>query len=219
MTANQEDKRSIIAALKSDPELRQSVIESLSTNPDDNAQKLRAILGEISEDRSHGSPGPKLGAGHAERVAEMHPAGGLPWWYVICGEVLTSIPPSGRFEMVYFALNKSPMMTEVFKLAIEAFKPRRQRPKAPGRPAVLSANCPKISMSLIRGGASPRGAGWSLPSKWHAALPHSRGEHLAGMKAGVPSARDFSATLPPLQHPQAVDNVSADKTSMVYNAS
>lgn len=64
------------------------------------------------------SPGPKFGSAHTEELVEQHPSGGLIWLYSVSPESLNTMPPTSRFGMLYWVLNESPVLTELFDLCL-----------------------------------------------------------------------------------------------------
>ncbi len=104
---NGEDEASVLAGLKKNDEIREKLLDDSAGHLRGDALKLREFMKSVAANRQHGSPGPKLGAAHTEQLSDQHPAGGLAWWYAIAQELPESVAPSGRFEMVLWALSKS----------------------------------------------------------------------------------------------------------------
>ncbi|KAK4151717.1 hypothetical protein C8A00DRAFT_35617 [Chaetomidium leptoderma] len=83
---------------------------------------LKALIqnaGGENKARGQDTPGPKLGSAHTDSLADQHPSGGLAWLYSISPDTINTVPPTGRFEMVYWALSESPVLLEVFDLVLQ----------------------------------------------------------------------------------------------------
>jgi len=71
------------------------------------------------------APEPKLGVEQIRAIQALDPDYGLSWRYS-CLHDMMHVPPSGRREMVMWALGGSPVMAKTFELAYEAIKRREK---------------------------------------------------------------------------------------------
>ena len=115
---NGEYRTSLVRGLKEHGEIRAKLMAADGDGLRSDTKLLQTFMKSIDDERNHTSSGPVLGAGHSEQVSNHHPAGGLHWWYTISQEVPGTIAPSGRFELVFWALGKSPIFLEVFDLVM-----------------------------------------------------------------------------------------------------
>ncbi len=115
---NGEDRTSLVRGLEEYGEIRAKLMAADGDGLRSHAELLQTLMKSIGDERNHSSRGPLLGAGHTGQVSDHHPAGGLHWWYTISQEVAGTIAPSGRFELVFWALGKSPIFLEIFDLVM-----------------------------------------------------------------------------------------------------
>ncbi|KAL2172939.1 uncharacterized protein P884DRAFT_303954 [Thermothelomyces heterothallicus CBS 202.75] len=93
----------------------------LPTEPNQRAEAMKQVLRFSKQGKfmDQASPGPKMGSAHTEELAEQHPSGGLVWLYSISPETVNTVAPTSRFGMLYWVLNESPVLVEMFRLVLE----------------------------------------------------------------------------------------------------
>ena len=115
-----ETQESIQARLDMLPDERKEYLFGLDASDKSEHGRVRETLRKLGEESTDG--GPRMGSAFAQQMTEQHPAGGLPLVWMLSRETHLGIPPTARFEMVLWAINKSPAMQAMLDITARAVK-------------------------------------------------------------------------------------------------